>query len=232
MLLNRIRLATFILGATLAVPAFAATPLAPAKVKVNELVQELQQSSSDASSIDLVWWIPAEFWAAALAQDPNTGAATQKEFTELFQKYTVVAAVKGDMGTLGVSNFESEEALRGKLRILDMSGKRVAPLPTEDVDPKLGMLLQVMRPMFKSLLGTLGDNLQFYVFAQSPAGGRIIDPLATGQFTVLLGEERYAYRLPLGSLLVPQQDPATGEVFPGSFSFNPYTGAPLSTANP
>jgi hypothetical protein len=35
------------------------------------------------------------------------------------------------------------------------------------------------------------------------------------------------YRLPIGSILPPALDPKTGESFPGSYHFNPYTGGKL-----
>lgn len=229
---RRLRLPTLLLALAFAAPVFAAKPLQPDQVKVNELVADLQKSSEDTDTLDLVWWIPEQFWAAVMAGEEDGDAETREQFGEVFRRNVVIAAVKGDIGTLGSTSFTSEAELRGQLRVLDPSGKPLAPIPADKVDPKLNLLLQIMRPMFKNVAGELGGNLQFYVFPAQVDGKPLADPLGQGRFTVMLGKTPYVFRLPLGSLLVPQRDPATGESFPGSYSFNPYTGAALSPESP
>jgi len=204
------------------------TTLPPERVKVNELTQDLQRSSQAAESLDLVWWIPAEFWDVVLADEKGMDEKTRREFGDLFRSHTIVAAVKGKIGSFGVTDFESESDLRAKLRIHDATGKAHEPIAANKVDRRLTMLIQVMRPMFKNLLGEMGDNLQFYVFPGKGADGkRLANPVGSGSFNITLGDESYSYRLPLGSLLIPRRDPSTGEVFPGSYRFNPYTGTEL-----
>jgi hypothetical protein len=229
---SRIRFASILLAAALSTPAFAATPLPPEKINVNELVSELQKTSQDPDSVDLVWWIPEQFWAAAMAQDKNPDPRATKELTEVFRRNVLVATLKGEMGVMGIGDFESEEVLRGKLRVLGPDGKLLAPIPADKVERKLDMLIQIMRPMFKSLLGEVGNNLQFYVFPAEVGGKPVVNPLGQGTFKVMLAQTPYEFRLPLGSLLVPQRDPSTGEAFPGSYSFNPYTGTPLTAESP
>lgn len=208
--------------------ADAATTLPPERVKVNELTQDLQRSSQAAESLDLVWWIPAEFWDVVMSGEQDMGEKTRREFADLFRSYTIVAAVKGKISSFGVTDFESESDLRAKLRVHDATGKSHEPIATDKVDRRLTMLIQVMRPMFKNLLGEMGDNMQFYVFpGKGTDGKRLANPVGSGTFNVSLGDESYSYRLPLGSLLVPRRDPSTGEVFPGSYRFNPYTGTEL-----
>ena len=213
--------------------AEAPATLAPAQVKVNELTQDLQRTSQAADSLDLIWWIPVEFWEEVLASEQGMDEKTRREFSDLFRSYTVIAAVKGKIGSFGVSSFETEEELRAKLRVRDAGGKQYSPIAADKIDRRLTMLIQIMRPMFKNLLGEMGDNLQFYAFpGKGSDGKRLADPVGAGNFTVNLGDEKYAYRLPLGSLLVPRKDPATGEVFPGSYHFNPYTGSELKAESP
>ncbi|GAB3089451.1 hypothetical protein [Lysobacter terrae] len=220
-------------ASTAALAAAAPTPIAPAQVKVNELTQDLQRTSQSAESLDLIWWIPVEFWDVVLANEKGMDEKTRREFSDLFRSYTVVAAVKGTIGSFGVSTFESEADLRAKLRVRDASGKQYPPIAADKMDRRLTMLIQIMRPMFKNLLGEMGDNLQFYAFpGKGSDGKRLADPIGSGTFSVNLGDESYSYRLPLGSLLVPSRDAKTGEVFPGSYRFNPYTGSELTTESP
>lgn len=207
--------------------------LPPERVKVNELTQDLQRSSQAADSLDLVWWIPAEFWDVVMTGEKEMGEKTRGEFGDLFRSHTIIAAVKGKIGSFGVTDFESESDLRAKLRVRDATGKSYEPIAADKVDRRLTMLIQVMRPMFKNLLGEMGDNMQFYVFPGQDANGqRLANPVGSGSFNVSLGDESYSYRLPLGSLLVPRRDPSTGEVFPGSYRFNPYTGTELKAESP
>lgn len=218
----------------LAGPVFAAESpvlLPPAEVKVGELIKDLQRTDAQGDSMELVWWMPKEYMEVSMAQSPNVDAKTAKEFTDLFARYTVVAVVRGKIGTLGMDGYESEADLRAKLRIEDGSGKAHAPIAADKVDRKLNLLISILRPMFKQLIGEMGENVQVFVFpGQLPGGRRLADPLAAGQFLVKLGETSHRFRLPLGSLLAPRHDTATGEQFPGSFNFNPYTGAVLQPA--
>jgi len=230
-LTRRLRLPTLLLALAFAAPVLAAKPLQPDQVKLNDLVTDLQRYSEDADALDMVWWIPEQFWTAVMAGEED-GDESRDEFGEIFRRNVVIAAVKGDMTKLGSASFVSEAELRSQLRVLDPSGKPLAPIPADKVDPKLNLLLQIMRPMFKNVAGEIGGNMQFYVFPAQVDGKPLADPLGQGQFTVMVGSTPYAFRLPLGSLLVPQRDPATGESFPGSYSFNPYTGAALSPESP
>lgn len=207
--------------------------LPPEQIKIGDLTSDLQRHSQSAESVDLVWWIPKEFWAAALSQGDKVDAKTTREFVDLFSKYTVVAAVQADLGPLGVDKFTSEEDLRAALRIYDAAGNSYAPIAADKLDAKLTILIQIMRPMFNNILGQIGNNLQFFAFpAKTGDGDPIVDPLGTGTFLIKLDKDDYTFRLPLGSLLAPRHDQATGETFPGSYLFNPYTGAALQTATP
>ena len=216
--------------AIIAPAAFAGAhaPLPPDKVKINELVGETQKSSASPKVLDLVWWIPPQFWATALANEKD--GDFRKEVDEIFSKYTVVAVVRGDLGSLGVNHYSTEPELRQGLSFTGSDGIARQPLPADKVDRRLDTLIQMLKPMFSSMLGQMGSNVNFFAFpAKDAAGKPLADPLGTGSLTLTMAGQAYAFRLPLGSLLKPQQDPASGEIFPGSYEFNPYTGAALQS---
>lgn len=215
----------------LAFHAHAARLTLPAEqVQVNQLLAETQKSSASPSSLDLVWWIPPQFWPAVMQGEVDP--RMRKELDELFGKYTVVAAVKGSMGALGPDNFLSDAQLRAQLRMLGADGAVYAPIEAGKLDQRLTVLIQMMRPMFSNLLGQMGSNVQFFAFPATAKGKPLADPLGEGTLVFRLGGDDYAFRLPLGSLLVPQRDAQSGELFPGSYQFNPYTGAALQPAPP
>jgi hypothetical protein len=206
--------------------------LPPEQVKVNELLAETQKSSPNTATLDLVWWIPPQFWSSVMKGRGGGDPKTEKELTELFGKYTVVATVRGTMGTLGPQSFLSEAELRDQIRLVGTDGKRYSPIDADKIDTRLNTLIQMMHPMFANMLGQMGNNVHFFAFPASANGHPISDPLGDGHLVVDIASDQFDFRLPLGSLLVPQRDPQSGEVFPGSYRFNPYTGTGLQPVAP
>jgi hypothetical protein len=217
--------------ALLCAPTFAASaPLAPDKVRIDQLLGETQKTSPSTDTLDIVWWIPPQFWQSVLTDDA-TDPAVREEITELFGGYTVFAVAYGKLGTFGASGFLDEDALRNELELVDMHGGSHAPLSQEDVDERFGVMVQMMKPVLANLIGQLGSNIHFIAFPAKDADGRrVVDPYAEGRMVVQLKDHAYAFRLPLGSLLSPKRDAGAGEIFPGSYDYNPYTGAKLEAA--
>jgi hypothetical protein len=202
-------------------------------IRIDELLSDTQRTSSDPDSLDMVWWMVPQFWESVLAGNPDASPRVREEVTALFSRHIVVAAVKGQMGTLRVESFLDGSELRERIRIVDPRGVRHAPIPEAEVDPTLRAMFGAMQPMIADVVGQLGDNLSFFVFPATDAEGRAIaDPLADGRFLVELEDVEYRFRLPLASLLVPRMDPGTGEEFPGNFLYNPYTGTRLAAPEP
>lgn len=203
----------------------------PEQVQVNDLLSEIQVTSGSTSTLDLVWWMPPAFWDVSLAQQGGIPDDMRAEINALFSQYVVLAAVSGSMGNLGAASYMGEAELRDKLVLVAPDGSTHRPLPPEDVDPRMAVLVGALKPMFASTLGPVGSNLNFYAFPGRAADGTLlVDPLSDGTMTVRIAETEYPFRLPLASLLAPARDPATGEEFPGNYRFNPFTGAPLQAA--
>ncbi|QSX77028.1 hypothetical protein [Agrilutibacter solisilvae] len=209
-------------------------PRPPEQVNLADLVRDTQMLDAQGQELELVWWIPREYMVAAMAQSADRpGERTERELESLFDEFTLVAVLRGEVSALGAGRFEPEEALRAKVRIQDTEGKVYNPIPADEVDSRMTVLIGILRPVFKQLIGAMGENMQLFVFpGRKGQDQRLADPLGTGRFAVRVGDKEHAFRLPLGSLLMPKQDPATGETFPGSYSFNPYTGGVLSPGAP
>jgi hypothetical protein len=208
----------------------AREPLAPKDVAVNQLLLDTQKSSPATDTLDLVWWIPPQFWETILADDAASPDASE-EIVELFGQYTVFAVVHGKVGNFGASKFLDADAIRADIRFVDIHGREHVPLEPAAVDERLGVIAQMIKPLLSNLIGQLGANLQFIVFPARDADGRALaDPLGDGPIAVTLKGQQYAFRLPLGSLLPARRDRTSGETFPGSYDFNPYTGAALEAS--
>lgn len=229
----RLLCAALLLAGTM-ISATRAAESAPARfeIKIDQLLQETQKTSPSTDTVDLVWWIPPQFWASVLADSADVPEKTRLEIEDIFAQYTVVAAVKGSIGNLGVDKFVSDDEMRAQLRLVDPYGTSHAPLAADELDSRLTAMVQVLKPLMANVVGQMGTNLNFYAFPAKTQDGRpVADPLGAGKLTVKLGADEYAFRLPLGSLLPPRHDPASGEVFPGSYHYNPYTGAALQVTN-
>ncbi|MFC3813915.1 hypothetical protein [Lysobacter sp. GCM10012299] len=217
-----------LLACSFAAPAGDLKPLPPEKIQVNKLTSDTQQTSANNETVDLVWWLPAQFWLASSSRSKDGDGEAMKEIAALFRQYTVIAAVNGKVGKLGIDSFMNEDQLRESLLLRGADGKDYQPIAPEKLDPKVTMIFGVLKPILGSMIGQLGTNLHFFVFPGKGKDGKALaDPLATGTVTVKLGQARYDFTTPLGSLLTPQHDPLTGQEFPGSYRFNPYTGSPL-----
>lgn len=226
----RLLRAAFLLAGMMMIPAVGAAESTPAKfeVKIDQFLRETQKTSPSTDTVDLVWWIPPQFWASVLADNADVPDKTRAEIEEIFAQYTVVAAVKGSIGNFGVDKFVSDDEMRAQLRLVDPHGTSYAPIAADKLDSRLVVMVQILKPLMANVVGQMGTNLNFYAFPAKTQDGRpVADPFGAGKLTIKLGSEEYAFRLPLGSLLPPRHDPASGEVFPGSYRYNPYTGAAL-----
>lgn len=218
-------------------PAWAGHTGVPiGEIRVNELMSDTQKTGGGIDSSEMVWWLPPQLWAYVMDQQSAgvKGAAKKgsdamsKHFQELFTRHTVVAALRINNLKDDEIGFTKEADLRSQLRLVDMQGGVHQPIPADKVDPALKSLLDTMRPLLTSMIGPAGENMQFYVFPGRTADGRLVaDPLGDGKMLIRLDRSEFSFRLPLGGLLPARRDPANGEIFPGGYRYNPYTGAQL-----
>lgn len=190
------------------------------------LILETQKGSPDPNKMTLVWWLPEQFWIASLAQDPTISEAAAAQFIEVLRPYTMIVAIDGEIGVFGGVTYKTEKEVRSSIRIKDTEGRTYTPLQSFEIDADTKMLIQVMEPILASMLGEMGQNMHFILF-RDERGTPIVNAMGKGFFEVVLGEEEFRFRLPLGSLLPPKYDPDTGEKFPGNYNYNPFTGTKL-----
>ena len=216
------------LATALAAPAAAERP---AQVDLAELIRETQKQSADSSSLELVWWMPIEFWQASMGTELS--AEQREQVIGLLRPYLMFAVVDGTIGPLGGVTFSPEPTVRSQIKLFDVKGRSYAPLPEEKISADVKNLFQIMRPMLQNIIGRLGENLHFFVFpAVDETGARIGDPRSEGALEVQLGERRFRWRLPLGSLLAPKLCPEDGEELNGAWTYCPWHGVKLKSEAP
>ena len=196
-------------------------------VDLNQLVTELQKSSNHPDKMNLVWWIPNEFWIVSMQQD-DVSQAEVDEIIETLGKYSIFAVVEGTMSSFGAVTYYSEEDIRESIFLTGPDNDKYVPIKNSSVDPNTKMILDVMKPMFKNLLGPMGENIHFYLFEGTNKNGDILlDPMSPGNFSINVIDESYGYRLPLGSLMAPKKCPFDDEVLNGAWKFCPWHGKEL-----
>jgi hypothetical protein len=206
------------------------TQLEPKDVNIGELVKEVTWQRIDASGIQLVFWIPQEYWTAFLSQQghPSDDSA---ELLDLLSGHAMFAVVKGIPGKDDV--YEDADTIRASMRMIDPTGTNHVPLADVALPPKLAGILGYLKPVLAGSMGALGKGMNFIVFPAKDASGRsLVDATAEGRLRITLAGQEHAYRLPLGTLLEPMHDVQTGETFPGNYDFNPYTGTRLQATKP
>lgn len=234
------RLVPALRAISLAAGLLLALPLAAAGAKeaqppadVNALLAETQQSLGNSDQMQIVWWLPQEFWHATLADSADMSEKERQEFFTMVEPYFLVAVVDGTIGTFGAITYRDEPAIRKGLVLTSPDGVARRPLDPDKASPEVRILLGVITPILENAAGNLGKNMRFFIFdARDASGKRIADPRLPGTLAVDTGEVHAKFRLPLASLMPPRFDAASGERFPGTYRFNPYTGVELVAQPP
>lgn len=194
-----------------------------------KLTQETQQLRQDKSQMDMIWWIPNEFWEASFKANPVITPEQEKEFIKVVDQYAIFCVMEGTIGAFGGITGTPKDELQAKVS-LKVSGTKLSPLDDSELSPDAQNFLQMMKPMFAGMLGQMGQSMEFIVFkGENEDGAKHLNPKSKGSFTLNLGEKEFKWRLPLASLLPPKFDLDTNEEFAGNYIYNPFTGKKLIT---
>src|SRR3954462_9277264 len=198
------------------------------KQQLNAIVRETQKQGSRAGRITVVWWMPTEFWQAALRANGTVPADKINEAVAALSDVNVFLLVDAKVGALAVVDYAPASELQKNFSVTDPAGKSVAFIPEarQSMAPK--NLLAIMKPIMDNMLGEFVKGISFLVFeAKNKDGSRKVDPTKPGILKAKLSEEEFRWRLPLGSLLPDKTCPKCSESFPGNYGFCPYDATPL-----
>src|SRR5208283_4309105 len=125
----------------------------------------------------LIWWAPVEFWEKSAERGGMSAEKAREQFKSL-RTYTLIVASVGKIG-MGNVNWVSETELRSNLKLRDAAGNDYEPV--QNLSGDAAGLTSMIKPMLANMLGTMGQNLQFYFFpAADKMGNPIANPLAPG----------------------------------------------------
>jgi hypothetical protein len=203
------------------VMAFALTGMAAA-ADLQRLTQEAQRIANSGGFVTIVWWMPKEWWEAAMRSSPSITPEGRAQLETVMGEYSIFAISRVRTGlATGEATSKADMLSHAKLQI---GAEIVEPLSPENVSPGAQAVLAGMKPMFTSMMGKLGQSLELVVYPNKQGERTLLDATKPGGFTYSLFDNTFTWRLPLGSVLPPKIDARSGEEFPGNYDFNPYSG--------
>jgi hypothetical protein len=183
------------------------------EVNTDALTRETQITEGSDNALDLVWWLPVEFWQVALQSNPSLAQSQIDQVVDTLRPYSVIAVVQADISPFGAFHFFDEAKVASGLQIdYVREGGTAINLPIGTTsDPDLNLLLKQLAPILSAAMGEMGQNFYFFPLADQNADGeRIVSPYETGQLRIDLtdreGMPRPAFEIefPLDSLFVPR----------------------------
>lgn len=192
---------------------------------LDELMHDTMKSDPDPSTVDMVWWIPTDFWRATFANNPDVSASQAQKMVDAMDRYAMFAIVQGRMGPLGAVEFRETADVRAGLSLLTPAGATLLPIPADKLTGDAALFAQMMKPMLARMLGPMGEHLEFYFFEnKATGGGLVVDPTADATFTVQVGTQGFTWQLPLESLFAPVDCGKCGRELKGTWTYCPYDG--------
>jgi hypothetical protein len=220
-----------LLGATLAAAPHPLAAQTPEGAKLAAVLQETQKLASENEKLIFAWWMPEGYWRMSFEQNEKVTKAASDELLKTLRPYVVIGVVSGRMGPVGGLTYRSESEIRQDLVLVDTAGVAHKPLEEAQVSSDAKNFLGIMKPMLASMLGAMGQNMQFYLFPAQDASGRAIaDPEKEGRMKLRVTGEEFEWRLPIGSLLPPKVCPQDGEKLNGAWTYCPWHGVKLVAA--
>src|ERR1043165_2964858 len=152
-----------------------------ANIDYSQFIRETQKNISESGKVNIVWWIPIEFWEMTLERNNTLSKEDTKKFLESLRPYSMFAVIDAEIGSMGEFTYTPMETIKENIILLAKNKKKHRPLDYENLDPGLQTLLSVFKPMLKNAMGQLGENMNFFVFDDIESENkRISDPYLRG----------------------------------------------------
>lgn len=214
-----------------------ATEKRPVKdINTDAFTSETQATALGAGDdhMALAWWIPNEFWESILSRDTTTSETDKKAMLDAMSGISLLAVVQADITHFGAFKFYSKEEIEKRMVIsfTHAGGKRQRLSPMQTINPDLEVVLGVFKPILGAAMGSLGNNMHFYVLDdKSKSSLRLLDPYRKGLFSIQFAKRNDALmtadiEMPLNCLFVPRKCP-NGKDAHISWKYCPWTGKRL-----
>lgn len=201
-------------------------------VVIDEFTHDTQVLHSEDYALTQAWWIPVEFWQAALSK---VNPALAEQAVQILKSYSMVAVVQADVTALGGFAYYSRDEIAQRLQVqrVGAQGAPVALPQEKSVNPAVQNLLMQLTPLLGKAIGDMGRNMHFFVLADTDdKGQRLASPYETGRVQIQLGAsetqpaQQLDIELPVNALFVPRLC-ANGKPAHVAWKYCPWDGKPL-----
>lgn len=196
-------------------------------VNLDQLISDTQYTNDSTDDIEIIWWLPTEYWQSVFAQDESSSQAESDMIVEMLENYTLTIVIKGKVGMFGGVTFTPREIIENELSV-NYNGVDLKLVAEDKLSPDLVNFLSVIKPMMKNMLGPMGENMQVFLF-ENKKGSKYIktNPRSEGELTFRLDTYSKNVDLPLGSLIMEKVCPQDNTLHTGKWTYCPYHGAKL-----
>jgi len=191
------------------------------KVNTSDFVRDIMINRKTDSSIKMVWWMPTIYWTVSNQGNSFVTDEMVKELELAVKDYNIIAALDGSIGPFGMKYNDDTTVI-----LVDQKGNKYNTIPNEEISSETLSVLDVLKPVLSRMIGKMGENLNFYVFPLFEDDSSI-DPYKDGSFTVLVNDESFKYKLPLGSLFEKKKCTIDDELYNGAWTYCPFHGSEL-----
>lgn len=197
-------------------------------VSVDEMLVETQFTSDDPDALEMIWWVPIEFWEVSYSQDPTYSEEEMQILKDMLKGYELFAIVKGKIGYFGGVDYADLESILSELTVT-YDGEKLVPVSESEISKDLLNFFAIMQPMMANMFGPMGQNMHFIVVQDNARSSVLpVDPKQAKQLSVELGDFKRDIELPLGSLLKRLVCPVDGKLHSGKWTYCPFHGDKLT----
>ena len=186
-------------------------------------------------SMDLMWWIPPEYWEIVFRSEAGMPAEQVDQFLGLLRNYSIIAVIQADISMFGAFTFYDKESFVENMVVeyIDADGNALEISHTEVTDPDVRLLLDQLRPVLAAAMGNMGENFYFFPLKdRADDGSRLVSPYEKGLLRTSLTPRKdgeasvLQLELPLDALFVPRVCP-NGKPAHVTWSHCPWSGKKL-----
>ena len=198
------------------------------KVSIDALLTETQFSNDHPDAMELIWWIPTEFWEISFLQDNSSSQEDINALKAMFDGYELFAVVKGKIGYFGGITYEPLEVILNELEVT-YKNKTLEQVKKDKIPSDLLNFLSAMQPMMANMFGSMGENMHFVLMQDNPAKSVLpINAIGEDNLTIKLAEFTQEVDLPLSKLLKEKVCPIDKELHSGKWQYCPFHGNELT----
>lgn len=187
------------------------------------VVKDLIQTKKTGQTMKQVWWLPSIYWELALKDSPLGSEGMIDEINSIFNDYSLFIILDADITAF--SGMKKNEISDLKLEI---NGNSYEPI--ESYSDEIKGMIDVLRPMYKQMLGEMGESIEFFVFDNTDKKDAI-SPLGDSNFSINFNDSNFEYNLPLASMVDERICPVDDKKHNGSWKYCPYHGKKLKEDN-